>query len=428
MRYHPLSFLPPSIATAGIQAKHTMSIRSLHGLSRLQRDSLKFSSHPQTKIAIVVDTDLAAINGVATRTREIVDSLKAAGHEVLLIDPDSAKIRLNLHRLYPMLKASFDPGLEAKLQKFSPDKLLIMSEGTLGNHAQQIAMAHRWPFATWYTTNFGTVPPAILPRGLSGPYDAIATTVIRGFHHRGPNSVILVNTQDSKDELISLGYQADRVQVAGPAVNKALYGPERRDEALRDTYPKKPIFLYVGRLSSEKNLDAFLSAKLPGCKWVVGDGPDEARLKRLYGRDPNTHFLGKKLGDEKATLYASADVFVLPSGKFETMGRVVLEALASGTPVAVLNEGAPQSLLTHGGVPLGQVGAAKSNIQDAALAAWDLVNPAKHKPEAIEAKRQHIAEYAAQHFDWSAYIDRLLQVIPSTGLNAREASDNRLAA
>src|SRR6185312_3758619 len=91
-----------------------------------------------------------------------------------------------------------------------------------------------------------------------------------------------------------------------------------------------PIFLYVGRVAVEKNIEAFLSLDLPGTKVVVGDGPRLAAVKAAY---PAVHFLGRKQGEELARLFASADVFVFPS-RTDTFGLVLLEALASGTPVA----------------------------------------------------------------------------------------------
>src|SRR5690606_23704239 len=98
---------------------------------------------------------------------------------------------------------------------------------------------------------------------------------------------------------------------------------------------------YVGRLAVEKNLPAFLSLDLPGSKVVVGDGPARAELERQF---PQAHFLGTQTGEELAKAYASADVFVFPS-RTDTFGMVLLEALASGQPVAGFPVTGPQDVL-----------------------------------------------------------------------------------
>jgi glycosyltransferase involved in cell wall biosynthesis len=92
----------------------------------------------------------------------------------------------------------------------------------------------------------------------------------------------------------------------------------------------RPISLCVGRVAVEKNIEAFLSLDIPGTKFVVGGGPMLETLKRRY---PNARFVGPRHGEELASYFAAADVFVFPS-RTDTFGLVILEALASGVPVA----------------------------------------------------------------------------------------------
>ncbi len=142
-------------------------------------------------------------------------------------------------------------------------------------------------------------------------------------------------------ELDALGFRNAKVWSRG--VDLSAYAPARR--AALDL--PGPVWLSVGRLAVEKNLEAFLSLDLPGTKLVVGDGPQGAELRARF---PDAVFVGAKFGDELARLYASADVFVFPS-RTDTFGLVILEALASGTPVAAFPVQGPLDVL--GGSPAG---------------------------------------------------------------------------
>ena len=114
----------------------------------------------------------------------------------------------------------------------------------------------------------------------------------------------------------------------------------------------RPVSLFVGRVSYEKNIDAFLALDIPGTKVVCGVGPLEASLKERY---PQVRWLGVLPRDELARVYAAADVFVFPS-RSETFGLVMLEAMACGTPVAAFPVDGPLEVLGkadgsfHGGV------------------------------------------------------------------------------
>ena len=128
-------------------------------------------------------------------------------------------------------------------------------------------------------------------------------------------------------------------------VDTELFDPEKRiaEGAENDPFRglPRPIFLNVGRVAVEKNIEAFAELDLPGSKVIVGDGPQLEELKRNY---PNVAFLGGKFADELATIYASADVFVFPS-LTDTFGLVVLEAMASGLPVAAYDATGPRDVI-----------------------------------------------------------------------------------
>jgi glycosyltransferase involved in cell wall biosynthesis len=108
---------------------------------------------------------------------------------------------------------------------------------------------------------------------------------------------------------------------------------------------KRPIFLSVGRLAVEKNLEVMLKLDLPGSLVVVGDGPARAHLQSRF---PRACFLGEKRGEALAEIYACADVFVFPS-RTDTFGNVILEALASGLPIAAFPVPGPVDIIGNSG-------------------------------------------------------------------------------
>jgi glycosyltransferase involved in cell wall biosynthesis len=161
---------------------------------------------------------------------------------------------------------------------------------------------------------------------------------MRWFHNAGRGT--MVSTASLANELREHGF--NNVLRWPRGVDSALFRPDRAQDLGNISLGlKRPIFLAVGRVAVEKNLDAFLSLELPGTKVVVGDGPARPALEARY-RD--AVFLGTKRGEELAALYASADVFVFPS-RTDTFGLVLLEALASGVPVAGFPVAATQDVV-----------------------------------------------------------------------------------
>jgi len=168
-------------------------------------------------------------------------------------------------------------------------------------------------------------------------------------------------------------------------VDTELFSPSRRQKL---PYPG-PVFLYVGRVAVEKNVEAFLTLDLPGTKLVVGDGPSLKAMKAAY---PAVHFLGARHGEDLARLFASADVFVFPS-RTDTFGLVLLEALASGTPVAAYPVTGPIDVI--GKAP---VGVLDNDLRAAAL-------------KALEVSRDASRAYAEQ-FSWAKSTEQFLAHLP----------------
>jgi len=209
------------------------------------------------------------------------------------------------------------------------------------------------PFTTSFHTRF---PDYIserlpLPKGWSSD---LVWRWLRGFH--APAAAVLAATPSLVSELGTRGFNNVRLWPRG--VDARLFKP--RKDAVLDL--PRPIFLTVGRVAVEKNIEAFLALDLPGTKLVVGDGPARAALSRKF---PNAKFIGSRQGEELARIYAAADVFVFPS-RTDTFGLVLLEALASGVPVAAFPAAAPRDVI--GEAP---VGALDEDLRHACLAALE---------------------------------------------------------
>ena len=175
---------------------------------------------------------------------------------------------------------------------------------------------------------------------------------VRRFH--APSSAVLVVAQSIRDELTQRGFR--NLVPWSRGVDIAAFRPQQRED-LRDA---RPIWLYAGRLAVEKNIKAFLDLDLPGTKWVVGGGPQHRDLQRRYKA---VRFFGSVGTEELSRRYAQADCFVFPS-RTDTFGLVMVEALASGVPVAAYPVPGPLDVVTTS-----KVGALNEDLRAACLAA-----------------------------------------------------------
>jgi glycosyltransferase involved in cell wall biosynthesis len=187
------------------------------------------------------------------------------------------------------------------------------------------------PYTTSYHTRFPEYVSARLPVPESWLY-----ALVRRFHNGGAGCMVATDTLAA--ELSARGFR--NLMRWGRGIDAELFRPRPDEAGVFDHLPR-PIFINVGRVAVEKNLEAFLALDLPGSKVVVGDGPQRASLARRY---PTVHFAGVKIGEDLARAYASADVFVFPS-RTDTFGNVLLEALASGLPVAAYPVMGPLDIL-----------------------------------------------------------------------------------
>lgn len=299
---------------------------------------------------MVTDAWRPQINGVVHTLERLSETLAASGIQTQFLTP--AGFRTLPLPTYPDIRLALTtPRNVARLiEQTKADHVHIVTEGPLGFMARRHCLSTGRPFTTSYHTRF----PEYLRARLPVPEDWTYRW-LRRFHNAGQGT--LVATPSLAKDLGSRGFIKLKPWTRG--VDTDLFKPDRRREL---DFPK-PVFLCVGRVAVEKNLPAFLDLDLPGTKVIVGDGPELGRLRERY---PKAVFLGHRPTEELADLYASADVFVFPS-RTDTFGNVIVEALASGAPVAAFPVTGPVDIVGDG-----KGGVVSDDLRKAALAALDI--------------------------------------------------------
>lgn len=280
------------------------------------------------RVAIATDAWHPQVNGVVRSLEATADELRRIGVDVQMITPDGFQsvalpsypgIRLALAR----------PGvIGRRIAALAPDHIHIATEGPVGLAARHACLKQNRGFTTSYHTHFPDYLAARLPVPRRLSYRAL-----RWFHGAGRGT--MVATDSLAADLRARGFS--RLMRWSRGVDADFYRP--RPASILQL--PRPIFLYVGRIAVEKNIEALLRLRLPGSTVIVGDGPARAELESRY---PQAIFLGVRTGELLAETYASADVFVFPS-RTDTFGIVLLEALASGLPVAAYPVAGPRDVL-----------------------------------------------------------------------------------
>ncbi|QAY95627.1 alpha-mannosyltransferase [Methylovirgula ligni] len=318
-----------------------------------------------TKLLIATDAWGPQINGVVRSLENIAAHASGFGVDVRFLTPTDfwtlplpgyREIRLALAN--PRRVAGF-------IADFNPDFIHIATEGPIGLATRRACLAGKRTFTTSYHTRFPEYVAARLPVPIRMSYAAL-----RRFHSAAAGT--MVSSPSLENVLAGHGFR--NLMRWSRGVDGTLFRP-RPENALADL--PRPIFLFVGRLAIEKNIEAFLKLDLPGSKVIVGDGPLQTRLAANY---PKAHFLGSRSGEALAEIYSSADVFVFPS-RTDTFGIVLLEALASGVPVAAFPVTGPLDVIGDSGA-----GVLSHDLREAALRALDI-------------SREHCRRYAAK-FTW----------------------------
>ena len=321
------------------------------------------------KILIVTDAWAPQVNGVVRTLEILTGDLTALGHTVKLITPQNRpgmplptypEIRL------PLFQKS---ALTREIAAFAPDAVHIATEGALGLTARRICLEHGIAFSTAFHTRFAEYVHA--------RFHAVPETVVwrwlRWFHR--PAMAVMVATPSLRDDLKAQGFTNIRLWSRGVDVDRF-----RPIEGARPPGPD-PVWLYVGRVAVEKNIEAFLALDLPGTKRVVGEGPARAELERKY---PAVRFAGALTGEDLVRAYGGADVFVFPS-RTDTFGLVLLEALACGLTVAAYPVEGPRDVV--GGPGGAQVAVLDDDLAKACMGALALRRAHEGAPRAFALAR-----------------------------------------
>ena len=299
------------------------------------------------RIAIITDAWRPQINGVVRTLETITRLLRGWGHEVEVFGPD--RFRTLPCPTYPEIRLSLFPSarLRHMLSVYRPDAIHVVTEGPLGWAARAFCRKRGIPFTSAYHTRFPEYVKLRTGIPLSWSY-----ALVRRFH--APSAAVLVVSPAIRAELAQRGF----VNMApwSRGVDISAFRPEPK----QNTDDPRPIWLYAGRVAVEKNIEAFLKLDLPGTKWVVGGGP---QLQRLRARYPEARFFGAVDTQQLSYRYAQADCFVFPSVT-DTFGLVMVEALASGVPVAGYPVPGPLDVVTDP-----KVGALDADLRLACLAA-----------------------------------------------------------
>jgi glycosyltransferase involved in cell wall biosynthesis len=285
------------------------------------------------RLALVTDAWRPQTNGVVNTLVRLVKHLEGQGTEVLVISPD-AHLTMPLPS-YPEIRVALDPWKAIKrIRAFAPEAVHVATEGPLGFWTIGWLRYHGLRFTTSFHTRYAEYLSARLPVPLEWGYK-----LVRWFHARAQHT--LVSSMSLLRELE--GKRVGHHLVHWPrGVDAEIFNPGyRRDEVYQ---LPRPIWLYVGRIAIEKSLEDFLALPLPGSKVVVGDGPSREALQRRF---PDVVWRGYRYGDDLSSHFASADCFVFPS-RTETFGNVLLEAMASGLPVASVPAPGPVDIVQEG--------------------------------------------------------------------------------
>jgi glycosyltransferase involved in cell wall biosynthesis len=332
------------------------------------------------RILIATDAWHPQVNGVVRTLTSLARAAEKLGVITEFLSPEG----------FPSVVVPTYPGLRLalpsprkiaqRIEQARPDAIHIATEGTIGVMTRAWCRTHGRPFTTSYTTRFPEYISARWPVPESWIYAAL-----RRFH--GAAAVTMVATPSLTAELTDRGFKNIGTWTRG--VDTDLFSPDR---AITLNLPR-PIFINVGRIAVEKNLEAFLSLDLPGTKVVIGMGPEEAALQQKF---PEAKFLGMLENGKLSGHLAAADVFVFPS-RTDTFGVVQLEALASGVPVAAFPVTGPKDVISNN-----PIGALNEDLRVACL-------------DALKMSRQACRDYALAH-SWEnsarQFLSNIKRIVP----------------
>jgi glycosyltransferase involved in cell wall biosynthesis len=308
------------------------------------------------KIALFTETFLPKIDGIVTRLKHTVDYLQRHGDQVLIFSPDGG---LKEHKgarihgvsgiplpLYPELKLALPrPTIRKALEKFQPDLIHVVNPAVLGLGGIYYAKVMDIPLVASYHTH---LPQYLQHYGL-GSLEGVLWELLKLAHNQA--QLNLCTSSAMVEELESRGIE--RLDLWQRGVDTEMFQPHLASRQMRSRlsqgHPDAPLLLYVGRVCAEKQIDQIkpILEAIPAARLaIVGDGPYREALEKHFA-GTNTHFVGYLQGLELASAFASADAFIFPS-RTETLGLVLLEAMAAGCPVVAAASGGITDIVTDG--------------------------------------------------------------------------------
>lgn len=308
------------------------------------------------RIALFTETFLPKIDGIVTRLCQTIDHLQRFGDRVLIISPDYGIQNYKGSQvygvsgvplpMYPELKlAPPNPSIRPVLEKFQPDLIHVVNPAILGLGGLYYAKTMKIPLVASYHTH---LPQYLQHYGL-GILEPLLWELLKSAHNQA--DLNLCTSTAMVKELRSHGIE--RVDLWQRGVDTELFQPELASPEMRDRlsqgHPESPLLLYVGRLGAEKEIDRIkpILEAIPDARLaLVGDGPNRQQLQEHFAGTP-TNFVGYLRGKELASAFASADAFIFPS-RTETLGLVLLEAMAAGCPVVAAARGGILDIVTDG--------------------------------------------------------------------------------
>ena len=312
------------------------------------------------RIAIFTETFLPKVDGIVTRLKHTVEHLQSFGNEVCVFCPEGGLTEYKGAKvkgvsgfplpLYPELKLAFPrPSMREAIEEFKPDLIHVVNPAVLGLGGIYYSKSLDIPLVASYHTHL----PKYLEHYNLGLLEGVLWELLKAMHNNA--AINLCTSTVMQQELTE--HDIERVEVWQRGVDTELFRPELRSDEMRSrlsqgftgSNPDAPILIYIGRLSAEKEIDRIkpVLESIPGARLaLVGDGPYREELEKHFEGTP-THFVGYLAGEELGAAYASADAFIFPS-RTETLGLVLLEAMAAGCPVVAARAGGIPDIVTDG--------------------------------------------------------------------------------
>ncbi len=309
------------------------------------------------KIAFFTETFLPKVDGIVTRLTQTVEYLVKNGDEVIVFCPEGSPSSFKGAKiigvaamplpLYPELKLGLPgPAVSEALEEFKPDIIHVVNPAVLGLGGIWLAKTNNIPLIASYHTHL----PKYLEHYGMGMLEPLLWELLKAAHNQA--LLNLCTSTAMVNELEGKGIKRTALWQRGVDTNR--FKPEYRNQDMRKKllgeFPDTgSLLIYVGRLSAEKQIERIkpVLEKIPHASLaLVGDGPYRNQLEKIF-ENTKTNFIGYLAGEELASAYASGDIFLFPSST-ETLGLVLLEAMASGCPVIGANKGGIPDIINDG--------------------------------------------------------------------------------